>query len=185
MTTSAMKSVALLVAGIGLMAAGGVLYLTDSSEQPAPTAASQTAAVTPAPSSLHAAPQPNPALPVVKVWKSPTCGCCAGWVDHMRQAGFTVEVVELADLTPIKRERGVAAHMQSCHTSLVEGYTVEGHVPAEDVMRLLTERPALAGIAAPGMPVGSPGMEMGAQRDRYDVIAFDKDGKTSVWATHP
>jgi hypothetical protein len=182
MTSSGLKSVALLVAGIGLMAAGGAFYLTQEPESSAP-APTQTAAA----SSVHAAPlpQPNPDLPAIKVWKSPTCGCCAGWVEHMQRAGFAVEVVEMADLTSIKRERGVAPQMQSCHTSLVEGYTVEGHVPADDVMRLVRERPAIVGIAAPGMPVGSPGMEMGAQQDRYDVIAFDKDGKTSVWASHP
>jgi hypothetical protein len=103
----------------------------------------------------------------------------------MRQAGFTVEVVDLADLTTIKAERGVAPEHQSCHTALVDGYTVEGHVPASDVLRMLEERPEIVGIAAPGMPVGSPGMEMGSQRDRYDVVAFQRDGKTSVWATHP
>jgi hypothetical protein len=184
MSTSGLKTLALLVSGTGLIVAGGAFYLSGSSSAPGPAAVAQ--APTTSPSAVHAAaPQPNPALPVIKVWKTPTCGCCAGWVDHMRQAGFTVEVTDMADLTAIKNERGVAPQLQSCHTALVEGYTVEGHVPAGDVLRMIEERPQIVGIAAPGMPIGSPGMEMGSQRDRYDVVAFQKDGKTSVWASHP
>jgi hypothetical protein len=184
MSTSGLKTMALLVSGAGLIVAGGAYYLSGSSGESAPATVAQAPASTP--SALHAAAaQPNPALPVIKVWKTPTCGCCQGWVDHMRLAGFTVEVTDMADLTAIKNERGVAPQHQSCHTALIEGYTVEGHVPAGDVLRMIEERPQIAGIAAPGMPIGSPGMEMGSQRDRYDVIAFQRDGKTSVWASHP
>lgn len=181
MTNSSIKSLALLLAGAGLMAAGGVFYLNHPEEAAPPPATSA------APSSLHAtAPIPtNPDLPVITVWKDPTCGCCAGWVDHLRAAGYPVQVEEVADLAAVKRERGVAPELQSCHTALVEGYTVEGHVPVADIERLLKERPQIVGIAAPGMPVGSPGMEMGNQHDRYDVVAIERDGKTHVWATHP
>jgi hypothetical protein len=166
---------ALLVGGAGLVLAGGSFYYAGTGDE------------SDAPSVAEAEPIPaaNPDLPVVRVWKSPTCGCCRGWVEHMRRAGFKVEVTDLADVAPIKAEHGVAPELQSCHTSLVDGYVVEGHVPAEDIRRLLDERPQIAGLAAPGMPVGSPGMEVGEQRDRYDVVSFDRNGRTTVWASHP
>lgn len=123
-------------------------------------------------------------LPTMTVYKSPTCGCCKAWVQRAEAAGFRVVAHDTADVAPIKRQYGVADALHSCHTAVVGGYVVEGHVPPEDVIRLLRERPAIAGIAVPGMPVGSPGMEMGAQKDPYDVIAFTKEGRTSVYAKH-
>jgi hypothetical protein len=166
----------MLLAGLCLVGGGAAVYYgatTDRGYLPAAEAAGD-----------QALPAPNPALPVVHVWKSPTCGCCTGWVDHMRRAGFQVEVEDVADVTPYKTEHGVAPEHASCHTSRVDGYTIEGHVPAEDIVRLLAERPQITGIAAPGMPIGSPGMEMGAQRDAYDVLAFTRGGATRVWASH-
>lgn len=122
---------------------------------------------------------------VVTVWKSPTCGCCGGWVDHLEEEGFEVEVVDSYDLQAVKAEHGVTADLASCHTAVVDGYVVEGHVPAEDIRRLLAERPDVAGIAAPGMPVGSPGMEVeGRAPDAYDVVVFTRDGERSVFARH-
>jgi hypothetical protein len=171
-------SFGLLLVGLCLTGAGVAYWFAGSSapaEAPSAIAAATESAELPA---------PNPALPVVQVWKSPTCGCCTGWVDHMRKAGFQVEVHDVADVTPYKIEHGVAAEHQSCHTSRVDGYTIEGHVPAEDIVRLIAERPQITGLAAPGMPVGSPGMEMGTQRDAYDVLAFSRGGQTSVWASH-
>jgi hypothetical protein len=118
------------------------------------------------------------------VYKSPTCGCCAKWNDHMRAAGFAVTSNDLADVSPIKTQHGVPMQTRSCHTALVGGYAIEGHVPADVVKKLLRERPAIAGIAAPGMPAGSPGMEMpDGRKDTYQIVAFDKQGKTSVYAT--
>ena len=117
------------------------------------------------------------------VYKTPTCGCCRGWVDHMREAGFAVEVHDLTDLTPVKDEAKVPAELRTCHTAKIGGYVVEGHVPAADVKRLLAERPAIAGIGTPGMPVGSPGME-GMYRDRYDVLTFGGKEKPRVFASH-
>lgn len=117
------------------------------------------------------------------VYKSPTCGCCNGWVDHMREAGYTVETVDIpqyADLQAVKRERGVPGDLGACHTGVVEGYTIEGHVPAESVERLLRERPDIKGLAVPGMPIGSPGME-GPNPQPYEVIAFTEDGERSVF----
>ncbi|MGE3841065.1 MAG: DUF411 domain-containing protein [Vicinamibacterales bacterium] len=125
------------------------------------------------------------AFPVVDVYKTPTCGCCSKWVDHLRQEGFEVRTTDMRDLTDFKVSHGVPRQVESCHTALVGGYVIEGHVPGSDVRRLLEERPSIAGLAAPGMPVGSPGMEVpGAETPPYDVIAFDKDGATRVFATH-
>jgi len=123
--------------------------------------------------------------PTVQVYKSPTCGCCANWVAHLQQHGFTTRVTETDDVAAIKAQRGVPARVQSCHTAVVDGYVIEGHVPAADVQRLLKERPAVVGIAVPGMPIGSPGMEVPGQKpQKYDVVAFDKQGQTRVFAAH-
>ena len=122
---------------------------------------------------------------LVTVYKTPTCGCCRAWVDHLRDSGFRVETVDRVDLTMVKSANGVPERLASCHTATVGGYVVEGHVPAEDIRRLLRERPAVAGLAVPGMPVGSPGMEVpGTRADRYDVLSFDRAGVTSVFASH-
>lgn len=124
-------------------------------------------------------------LPVVDVYKTPTCGCCSKWVDHLREEGFEVRTTDMRDLTDIKASHGVPEHLASCHTGLVAGYVLEGHVPGEDVQRLLEERPAIAGLAVPGMPIGSPGMEIpGSEAQPYEVIAFRNDGSTQVFATH-
>src|SRR5262245_25829062 len=124
------------------------------------------------------------AKPTVTVFKSPTCGCCVKWVDLVRAAGFFVTAKDHDDLKPIKHEHGVPTDLQSCHTALVEGYVVEGHVPVDLIDRLLRERPAIAGIAVPGMPIGSPGMEVpGHAAERYQVMAFDRAGRTSVYAS--
>lgn len=112
------------------------------------------------------------AEPAMTVYKSPWCGCCAKWVEHMRRHGFAVKVVEMEDLEPAKRMFGVAPDLASCHTAGVGGYVIEGHVPAADVKRLLAEKPAARGLAVPGMPVGSPGMEQGGRKDAYEVILF-------------
>jgi hypothetical protein len=123
--------------------------------------------------------------PVVQVYKSPTCGCCALWVKHLQQNGFTARVTEMDDVSTIKAQKGVPPRAQSCHTAVVDGYVIEGHVPASDVHRLLKERPAVVGLAVPGMPIGSPGMEVSGQRaQRYDVLAFDRQGQVKVFASH-
>ncbi|MDX2193417.1 MAG: DUF411 domain-containing protein [Gemmatimonadales bacterium] len=118
------------------------------------------------------------------VYKSPTCGCCAKWVDHAKAAGLKAKVVEMTDaeLDETKAAMGVAPKLQSCHTAIIDGYVFEGHVPADLVLKVLKERPRIAGLAVPGMPQGSPGMETGT-KDRYDVIAFEKNGTTRVFAT--
>lgn len=116
------------------------------------------------------------------VYKSPTCGCCKKWIDHMRDNGFDVEVREQHNVTPVKDKLGVPERLRSCHTAKVAGYIVEGHVPADVVRRLLDEKPDVVGIAVPGMPMGSPGME-GFRKDPYDIITFSSTGKMSVFAS--
>ncbi len=123
------------------------------------------------------------AKPTVVVYKTPTCGCCTKWVEHLQASGFTVVAQNRDDLTPIRAQHGLPRPLTSCHTALVGSYVVEGHVPAADVKRLLAEKPAIKGIAVPGMPIGSPGME-GPNPQRYDTIAFTADGRTSVFASH-
>ena len=121
----------------------------------------------------------------VVVYKTPTCGCCTLWVDHLRANGFEVEVHDVPDTTPVRRREGVPARLGSCHTAKVGGYVIEGHVPAAEIHRLLRERPRIDGLAVPGMPIGSPGMEMGSRQDTYDVLAFNGAGETLVFARYP
>ena len=118
----------------------------------------------------------------VQVYKSPTCGCCNKWIEHLESNGFSVRATDVPDLAPIKAENGLPPRLASCHTAIVEGYLVEGHVPAEDIRRLLRERPKVSGLAVPGMPIGSPGME-GPNPERYQVLSFGPEG-VSLFATH-
>ena len=106
------------------------------------------------------------------------------WIEHMQANGFTVKAQNVADIMPYKSANGVPLALGSCHTAKVDGYVIEGHVPAADIKRLLKERPKVLGLAVPGMPVGSPGMEQGAHKERYDVLTFDNAGNTSVYARH-
>ncbi|WP_420125395.1 DUF411 domain-containing protein [Longimicrobium sp.] len=156
---------------------------------PAPAAESGAASASPAGQTVASASQPGQAAASAQgtrmvVYKTPTCGCCRSWVDHMQAAGFAVEVHDMPDVAPVKQEHGLPGHLASCHTAIVDGYVVEGHVPADVIRRMLAERPQVAGIAVPGMPAGSPGMEVpGGRKDPYDIIAFSKDGKVSVYET--
>lgn len=119
----------------------------------------------------------------ITVYKSPWCGCCSNWADHLRANGHIVTTKNIENLDTIKKQLGVPEGLQSCHTAMVDGYVIEGHVPAKDIDRLLAERPKARGLAVPGMPVGSPGMEGGAP-ERFDVMLFETDGSTSVYARH-
>lgn len=115
-----------------------------------------------------------PALPAVTVHKDPNCGCCGAWVDHLRKAGFQVTVIETPGMNRVKARLGVRPELASCHTAEVAGYVVEGHVPASAIERLLTEKPKATGLAVPGMPIGSPGMEVeGQEPETYEVLLFD------------
>ncbi len=117
------------------------------------------------------------------VYSSPTCGCCAKWVTHLEENGFTVEHIKTDQLGAKKQELGIPRSFSSCHTGVIGDYVVEGHVPAEQVKRLLAESPDVEGLSVPGMPIGSPGMEQGDTREPYDVVAF-RDGQAGVFASY-
>ena len=142
------------------------------------TEADGSAEITPV---VDARPAPDRDAPLLTVYKTPTCGCCAAWADHMERKGFRVETVDMPTLTALKDSLGVPSDLTSCHTGTVDGYVVEGHVPAEQVRRMLEERPDARGLAVPGMPIGSPGMEQGDTRQPYDVLIVDEGGEASVY----
>ncbi len=127
-------------------------------------------------------PQKQLATPIT-VYKSPSCGCCAGWVDYLRAEGFRVTVVDQYDIEGVKAKHGIGPSLRSCHTAIVDDYVIEGHVPANDIWRLLTERPDVTGLTAPGMPQMSPGM-LSIEPRGYDVLTFDEEGETTVFSRY-
>ena len=129
--------------------------------------------------------RPAPQGPTVQVFKSATCGCCANWVKHLQANGFATRVMDVEDISDIKAKHNIPAAAQSCHTATVDGYVLEGHVPAADVKRLLKDRPAVLGLAVPGMPIGSPGMEVPNMKPNpYNVMSFDRGGQLKVYSSH-
>lgn len=133
---------------------------------------------------LSAPAMADTAKPEVTVYKSASCGCCGGWVEHMRANGYTVHAKNVEAMDMVKQMMGVPPAMESCHTATVAGYVVEGHVPAEAVDRLIAERPQAAGLAVPGMPMGSPGMEQGGMSEPYAALLFDHAGQTKTFAEY-
>ena len=123
-------------------------------------------------------------LPEVVMHKDPNCGCCGQWAEHLQANGFRVKTVPERDMESVKRRLAVPQRLTSCHTAKVGGYVIEGHVPASAIKRMLREKPAVAGLAVPGMPLGSPGMEVPGKQDPYEVVSFDKAGKAAVYESH-
>lgn len=121
----------------------------------------------------------------ITIWKNPDCGCCGEWVAHLRKSGFEVVIHDVKDTAPIRQKLGLPDKFGSCHTAQLGGYVLEGHVPAQELRRLLREKPNARGLAVPGMPMGSPGMEMGSTRDAYDVLLVLKDGNSRVYQSYP
>lgn len=167
-----------MAAGIALVAAGAAACAGDRTEAEASSPARE--GTSPA---VAAGAAPAAVSDSVVVYKSPTCGCCERWVEHMRASGFRVVTHDMPDVTPIKERHGIGEALASCHTALVGGYVLEGHVPAADVRRLLRERPAIIGLAVPGMPAGSPGMETG-RVDRYDVLEVRRGAAPGVFTRY-
>jgi hypothetical protein len=126
----------------------------------------------------------NPALPPIKAYRNPSCGCCEKWGAMLLQNGFALTMEDDPDLATRKANAGVPSDLAGCHTAFMGEYIIEGHVPLADIMRLVIEAPKVKGIAVPGMPVGSPGMEMDAMADHYDVVAFREDGKREVFSKY-
>ena len=133
---------------------------------------------------FYFSPMASANLPTVTVYKSPSCNCCNKWVTHMREQGFQVEIKSRFDVQPVKKQVGLPSSLAACHTAVVDNYVVEGHVPAEDVKRLLRNKPDVRGLSVPGMPVGSPGMERGNRVEPYEVVSFTPAGDTSVFARY-
>jgi hypothetical protein len=122
--------------------------------------------------------------PQITVYKDRSCGCCKKWVAHLEASGFKTIVKEVDATAPYQKQFHVPAELGSCHTAVVDGYTIEGHVPAREIKKLLSERPKVVGLSVPGMPIGSPGMENGDRRQAYSVLTFDKSGKSKVYASY-
>ena len=121
----------------------------------------------------------------ITVYRSPTCGCCGKWLDHLKKHQFNVVDIKLKDMQTVKRKHGVPANLASCHTAIINGYIIEGHVPAGDIKRLLVEKPMVSGLSVPAMPSGTPGMEMGGRKDPFTVISFDQKGKLERFTEYP
>lgn len=122
--------------------------------------------------------------PVVEIWRSPSCGCCGAWIKHLQQNGFATKVNLVDDTSAARKAAGIPERLGSCHTGKVAGYAVEGHVPAADIHRLLATKPQAVGLAVPGMPIGSPGMEQGDVKEPYEVLLVKRDGGTQVFARY-
>ncbi|MGO1693112.1 MAG: DUF411 domain-containing protein [Marinobacter sp.] len=120
----------------------------------------------------------------IHVYKSPTCTCCTAWIDHLESNGFDVESTDTQNMNRIKIDAGLTRNLASCHTAFVGDYVIEGHVPAEDIRQLIANAPKARGLAVPGMPAGSPGMEMGDRKDHYEVLMFNDKGQTKVFSEH-
>ena len=125
-------------------------------------------------------------IPKIAVYKTPTCGCCSAWIEHIKKAGFHVKSknVTYGKLAGLKRQYGIPLELSSCHTAFINNYFVEGHVPAEDIKALISEKPEALGLCVPNMPIGSPGMEMGNQKDPYDTLLVKSNGSTRVFRMH-
>jgi len=126
---------------------------------------------------------PNPKQTKITVYKDPSCGCCKNWIEHLKKHGYAVDAKDTPTMAEVKRTLGVPDALTSCHTAVVNGYLIEGHVPAADIARLLKQKPKVVGLAVPGMPMGSPGME-GPTKQHYQVLSFDRNGKTKVFASY-
>lgn len=171
------RSTCAVAAMVALVACAKGSGTPEVDEKPGASSALATSA-----SQATASQEGDQSLPVVVAYKSPTCGCCELWIEHMRTAGFRVEVRDTADMAAIKVGAGVPVGKGSCHTARVGQYYLEGHVPAGDVKRLIAEQPDARGLLVPGMVLGSPGMEQGGVKQPYDVLLLAQDGSTSVYA---
>jgi hypothetical protein len=169
----------------GLALLSGTALLSSCKDQSASAGA-------PTPDTTTSSPAPVSAgmstVAWIEVWKTPTCGCCQAWVEYLQREGFTVKANDVPQTAPIRTKLGIPDDMGSCHTALIAGFAIEGHVPASEIRRLLAEpeslRQQVIGLSVPGMPIGSPGMEMGTKRDKFDVMLVLKGGKSRVYQSY-
>lgn len=163
-----------------ILSVAGAVACSKEAAPPAASAVVATPVETSAASTATLASSNGDLIPI-KVYKDPNCGCCKEWVKHLEANGFKVETMDMPDLSLLKQKYGVTPELEACHTGVVGGYVVEGHVPADVIKQMLKDKPAIAGLAVPGMPQGSPGMEA-ATKERYNVLTFDRAGRTTVYA---
>lgn len=169
----------------GLALAGSTLLISACNATPASSAVTATASATTAAVAEVAAAAAKQALPLVKVFKDPNCGCCGGWAEHMQAAGFPVQINDTTDMGAVKERLQIADNMMSCHTAEIDGYVVEGHVPVSAIQKLLAERPKARGLVLPGMPIGSPGMESpDGYSQPFTVSLLGEDGSLSEFTKH-
>ncbi len=163
----------MLIALVGVIGTGVTIALnTDSQSKTVPLVTTTDASAK--------------ALPVVQVYKSASCGCCKDWVKHLEANGFSVQAHDVDNMLPYKEKAKLGAGMGSCHTAFVDGYAIEGHVPARDIKRLLLEKPSISGLTVPRMPIGSPGMEVeGRPADAYQVLSYKDGQEVAVFADYP
>ena len=169
------------VSGLAIAMAFAGVACSKPAEEPKAAPSVQVASAAPSASPGDGAQATSSVARTIKVYKDPNCGCCKEWVKHLEQNGFKVEVMDMPDLSAVKAKYGVSDNLKSCHTGVIGDYVVEGHVPADLIVKMLEEKPRIAGLAVPGMPMGSPGME-GATKEAYDVLTFDRAGHTTVYA---
>ncbi len=168
-----------------LVLAAGTLLISACNASPSTAATATAAAPAAVPAKAVEAAAATKALPLVVVHKDPNCGCCGGWAEHIQAAGFPVQLNDTADLAAVKQKLGIGDGMMACHTSEIDGYVVEGHVPVEDIKKLLAERPQARGLVLPGMPVGTPGMESpDGYRQAFTVALLGNDGSLSEFSKH-
>ncbi len=169
---------------LALLSASSLLAACGAKDA-APSAANATA---PAAPGANQAPVGMATVAFIEVWKTPTCGCCKLWVEHLEKEGFKVKANDVPQTAPMRTKLGIPDDMGSCHTGLVAGFAIEGHVPASEIKRLLSEpaslREQVIGLSVPGMPIGSPGMEMGTKRDKFDVMLVLKSGLHRVYQSY-
>ena len=172
-----------LIAGVAVAGVLGATYWYFVGLPENPTLSTKTQTVLN--SSLSTTDLAPPVLNVT-VYRTPTCGCCKGWVEHIKQNGFQITdiVKPESEIKTIRQKYNLPSDLTSCHTSEITGYLVEGHVPTADIKGLITQKPNIAGISVPGMPIGTPGMEMGDRKQSFDVFTFEKDGQTKVFNSY-
>jgi hypothetical protein len=178
----ALRAALALLSGTSLLAAC-------QAKDAAPALAGAPATVDPHAAHKEPAPSGMSTVAFIEVWKTPTCGCCKLWVEHLEKEGLTVKANDVPQTAPIRTKLGIPDDLGSCHTGLIAGFAVEGHVPAREIKRLLSEpeslRQQVIGLSVPGMPIGSPGMEMGSKRDKFDVVLVLKNGSRRVYQSYP
>jgi hypothetical protein len=171
-----------LTASVAVITVAGIAYLNSSSNSPQNVA--DTTNNTVLASVWDQATQSYSGNKNITVYRSPSCGCCGIWIEHMKKHGFQITDIKTDDMAAIKQQHNIPENLASCHTAIIDGYVLEGHIPADDIKRFLTKKPNLVGLTVPGMPIGTPGMESGKIKQPFAVLAFNNQGETKVFNSY-